>query len=84
MKVALKVINCSTKPEEVNFFVLDSFPAVPQKEDRIDIPEMVKDLCDEATASQYEELTWIVDHVFWCKDEDGIYPEVVCKCKEQP
>lgn len=82
MKVALKVINCSTAPEEVNFFVLDAFPAIPQKGDYIDLPEIIKDMCDEATARTLEQLSWYVDHIFWCKDEDGIYPEVVCKCSE--
>ena len=84
MRIALKVINCSTAPEEVNFFMIDAFPAVPQKGDFIDIPEMAKDLCDAKTLSTFESLTWFVDHVFWCMDEKGAYPEVVCKCSETP
>ena len=84
MRIALKIINCSTKPEEVNFFMLNSFPAIPQKGDYIDVPEMVKELCDEATKETFEELTWQVAYIFWCQDEEGIYPEIVCKCEEQP
>ena len=84
MRIALKVINCSTHPEEVNFFVIDKFPAVPQKGDRVDASEMVKEFCDAETAASLEQLTWFVDHIFWCQDEKGIYPEIVCKCSEQP
>jgi len=82
MRIALKVINCSTAPEEVNFFVLNSFPAVPQKGDLIDIPEMVKELCNEKERTAFEKLTWFVDHIVWCVDEKGVYPEVVCKCNK--
>lgn len=63
--------------------MIESFPAVPQKGDFIDIPEMVKALCDEQTAATFDALTWYVDYIVWCMDEKGAYPEAVCKCHEQ-
>jgi len=83
MRTTLKIIDCSLSPEQIALVTTLDFPAIPIAGDRIDVYEIAKEAVDEATSQRWDMLTWIVDHIFWCKDEEGIYPEIVCRCKEQ-